>query len=169
MPAGTQISYFGPILFESVSNVTLTNSVQLGTKVQYAGEDYVYVFNAGGASASVGNGMVMSGVTGYSVTVSSTSQSDICFGVVKHATFTTACYGWLLTRGFAPYQNGMAATATTSDMLCLAVNGAFAAQIVSGGTGFLRELGGTCGKSVSGCASGVSVGVSGYAYFRTFG
>lgn len=89
-----------PVEFESVSAITLTPSVDLGTVRVVSGEEYVYVYNDSGATLSVGYGCVMSGNTGFSVTVSSATYFNLPIGVVKHATFTTLAYGWLLTRGF---------------------------------------------------------------------
>lgn len=89
-----------PVEAESVSNVTATNSVDLGTVRVVAGEEYVYVYNDGGSQISVGYGAVMSGNTGFSVTVSANTFFNYPIGVCKHATLTTATYGWLLTKGF---------------------------------------------------------------------
>lgn len=110
------MAFYGasPIIFDGsgVSNVTATNSVELGTRVVYAGAEYVYVYNAGNSQISKGQGAVLSGVSGYSVTVSSVSP-DAFLGVCKHSTLTTGTYGWLLTRGYgylaAPANTGLAA------------------------------------------------------------
>lgn len=88
-----------PVLFESVSQVTTTNSVELGTKVAYMGKEYVYVYNAGNSQALPGHGVTISGVSGYSVTISSTSMIDAFVGVVHHSTIATAYYGWIVTKG----------------------------------------------------------------------
>lgn len=96
----------GPIGFESVSNVTATNSVRVGTVIARGDERYVYVYNTGNSQINPGNGAVMSLVTGYSVTVSSTTSADFLVGVCKHATLTTGTYGWLVTRGFTSIEMG---------------------------------------------------------------
>lgn len=95
-----------PILFESVSGVTATmgiNDAEIGTEVTVGDERYIKVYNAGTTQISVGQGAVCSGVTGYSVTVSSTSN-DVFVGVCKHSTLTTATYGWLVKKGFVSIQ-----------------------------------------------------------------
>ena len=88
-----------PIIFESVSQTTATNSVDLGTEVTVDGRKYTYVYNAGNSQISVGYGATVSGTSGYSVTVSSTTNLDALVGVCYHATIATGYYGWLLTRG----------------------------------------------------------------------
>jgi hypothetical protein len=89
-----------PIGFEGVSSVTLTPSVDLGTRRTWGGEEYVYVYNDSGGDCPPGIGLVMSGNTGMSVTISGTTFFNTPIGVVKHATLIAATYGWALTRGF---------------------------------------------------------------------
>lgn len=89
-----------PISFESVSNVTATNSVELGTRRIEAGEEYVYCYNAGNSVAQKGNLMIQSGgVSANSLTISSTDALDIPMVGVKHATAATGTYFWGLVRG----------------------------------------------------------------------
>lgn len=88
--------------FGGVSQVTATRGAsdpELGTRVFVGGNEYLYVYNAGSSQISVGRAAVLSGVTGYSVTVSSTAYADHVVGVCYHSTLTTGTYGWLLTRG----------------------------------------------------------------------
>lgn len=158
-----------PVEVESVSNVTLTNSVNLGEVRFVNGEEYVYVYNAGGASITVGYCAVMSANTGFSVTVTSVSGYDYPIGFVKHATIVTAGYGWLLTRGFTTVRNGMASTALVQgDPLIVAANGAVQAYAVSTTA--------ICG--ITGAFAQAPIGVvlqatgsagAGYAYVRCFG
>lgn len=121
-----------PINLESVSAVTATNSVDVGTRRVWNGEEYVYYYNAGNSQISVGFGATVSAVSGYSVTVSSTSGQH-AVGFCKHATLTTATYGWLLKVGFLDgLTNGMASTALTAgDSLQLAADG----KVCKGETG----------------------------------
>jgi hypothetical protein len=93
----------GPVRFCSVSQVTATrgkNDPELGTVVTDGDETYVYCYNAGTTQISVGECATVSGVTGYSVTVSTTTMIDLPVGVVKHATLTTGTYGFLLQKGY---------------------------------------------------------------------
>lgn len=114
-----------PIEAESVSNVTLTNSVDLGTVRIYHGEEYVYVYNDTSSTVAPGLGMVMSGYTNMSVTVSSNTYFNVCIGVVKHATFVTASYGWLLTRGFTNVKMHANSSGIVGDPIYLGAAGAF--------------------------------------------
>jgi hypothetical protein len=88
---------------ESVSAVTATNSVDLGTRTTFNGDDYIYVHNAGAAQISQGMpAMINSFSSGYSVSVSNAaSQAGFFVGHCQHATIPTANYGWLMTRGLA--------------------------------------------------------------------
>ena len=99
---------------ESVSAVTATNSVDLGSRRVWKGEEYVYCFNAGGSQASPSYGLkVITGASGYSVAV--TSLADVAnpfVGVVKHATLTTDTYGWVMTRGFVNVEASADSTIT---------------------------------------------------------
>lgn len=122
MPGGF---YNQPLFNESISAVTLTNSVQLGSVRMENGEEYLYVYNDGGASAAVNFAVVpQSGSSGFSVTVTSVTGVDFPLGFVKHATFVTASYAWVLSKGYVGIQNGMVSTALASGaMLALAANG----------------------------------------------
>jgi len=90
-----------PILFGGISGVTATRGKdpEPGTRIIYAGKEYVYVYNAGTTQISKGNvAVIATSTTGYSCTVSS-AVFGIPVGVCVHATLTTATYGWLAFRG----------------------------------------------------------------------
>lgn len=123
-----------PVRFSSVSLVTDSlgdNDPDLGDRCSFAGDEYLFVYNAGGEQADPGLAVTCSGVTGYSVTISTTVSALVALGVVKHATLTTATYGWVLTRGFATYEAG--GTVAAGDGLSVAADGVFV--ITSGITG----------------------------------
>jgi len=82
---------------ESVSAVTATNSIALGTRRVEGANEYVYVYNAG-ATAAVGYGVIASCNSGFSCVVSAVI-GDQLFGVVQNAELTAAKYGWVVTRG----------------------------------------------------------------------
>ena len=97
-----------PILEESVSAVTATNSVDLGTRVTVSGNDYIYVYNSGNAQISQGQAGFLHSASmsafaaSFVVTVSnaaSQSGSRSIVGVAHNATLTTGTYGWLCVRG----------------------------------------------------------------------
>lgn len=135
-----------PVLFEGVSAVTATNSVDLGSRRTVAGAEYIYVYNAGNSQISTGKIAVVSALSGYSVTVSSIS-GDFAVGVCKHATLTTGTYGWLLTRGFVDSMtNGMASTAIVAgDVLQVAADGAMAKGVTGQNIGKAMTATGSAG------------------------
>ncbi len=139
-----------PIRTESVSAVTATPSVELGTRVTVNSEDYIYVYAQAAVSATVG--ATISGLSGYSVIATGLISGAVCVGFAKHADIPAGSYGWLMTRGFiSGAVNGMVSTAlVATDGIMLAADGkvgnAAAAvgghligraltAVVSGGTG----------------------------------
>lgn len=138
---------------ESVSAVTATPSVQLGTRRLYNGAEYVYVYNAG-VTAAVGYGMIASANSGYSCVVTAVYGSTL-FGVVQNADLQASSYGWILTRGLAAscysaqgqislnspvvlYTNGsfmLANTSATGIAACIAKCGVATQSIASAATG----------------------------------
>lgn len=149
MAAGN-FSSVGPIINESVSAVTSTNSVEVGARVTYNGEDYLYVYNGGGSTISVGYAatVAVTGTSGYTVTVSCTSGSP-AIGFCKHADIATTKYGWLLTKGFCDnLENGMASTAlVVGDVIQVDVNGTVAKGITGFNVGKMLTATGSAGSA----------------------
>lgn len=116
----------GPVLEEGVSQVTATASVQLGTRVVVDGEEYVYCYNAGGASIAAGLGVkFVTGASGYSIAGTSVTDTfNPCVGVVKHAAIGSANYGWVMTKGFTSVTLVSASTADYK-MIALGASGKF--------------------------------------------
>lgn len=113
-----------PVLFGSVSMVTASlgsKDPQLGSRVNVAGNEYVFVYNSGNSEIQTGYAAVANSYTDYSCTVSSTGQIDRVLGVVKHATLTTGTYGWLLTRGFGSLV--VSSTVAANDYVAIGANG----------------------------------------------
>jgi len=122
------LQLISPVLFESVSNVTSTNSVELGSRRRDAdGYEYIYCYNAGNSQLSPGFGcIVVSGTSGYSVTITSVAGGAHDFvGVVKHATVATAKYGWILYKGFSKLEAPADSTVTGANYLVLKADGTF--------------------------------------------
>ena len=119
----------GPVLFESVSQTTATNSVELGTRVVVDGRQYCYVYNGAANSVIVpGNGVIaQTGTSGYTVTISSVTGCDAFAGVCYHSTIATGYYGWVVTRGHTKFKMHADSAATACDILLPAANGVFAA------------------------------------------
>jgi hypothetical protein len=120
------MSVYNQQLFtESVSAVTATNTVELGTRRWHDGLEYCYVYNGGG-TAAVKTVVILSGVTGYTVAVTYASGAAICptpFGVVRNAELTAAYYGWVVTKGFTDVYNDGTASVAAGDFLVLSLNG----------------------------------------------
>lgn len=135
----------GPIRFGvgvSATTTTLgTRDPQLGTRTNIAGNEYCFVYNAGGTATQNQIVVIASGSSGYSVTVSSVKGTDPAFGVAANCILTAAAYGWVMTRGFCDLEP---ATATTSGMVLAP---------------------GTDGQ-VTDPEAGVSTGASGFAFAR---
>jgi hypothetical protein len=142
--------YNKQVFFESVSNVTATNSVEVGAYRQDGEDTYQYVYNAGGEDIAQSYGCTLSGVTGYSVTVSSLTNVDM-FGHCKNATFTTATYGWILRRGFAAIEMGANNSAAAGALLCPSADGLYAHA-----TQTTLPFGKIVGKAMEAIASGAS-------------
>ena len=122
------LEQLSPVVFESVSQTTLTNSVQLGSRRKDAqGYEYVYVYNDGGEQIAPTYGCIQStGTSGYSVTI--TSVADVAqrfMGVVKQATIATAYYGWIINKGYCLLEASVDSTVTAMKYVGLAVNGTF--------------------------------------------
>lgn len=147
------VSSVAPIRFDTVSAVTLTPGTkdpEVGTITREGDEEYIYVYNNGTTQISVGQFAVCTAVTGYSVTVSSLTHVDLPVGVCKHATLTTATYGWLLRKGFGPMKVGSAVVA--GDALIPGADGNWQARLVS--TAYSQVIGPTTyGKCMVSAAS----------------
>lgn len=137
--------------FESVSAVTATPSVEVGRERRVGDEHYRYVYNAGNSQIPPSYGCILSGVTGYSVSISSTTSVDFLVGVVKHATLTTGTYGWVMTQGFSAVEMEADNSAAAGQILALAADGEFALK--SNSTGYPTPA---VGKTMEAIASGAS-------------
>lgn len=84
------------IFFQSVSNVTATPDVRVGTRRFENDEEYVYCRNNTGSSVTQGALMVKSL---NSITRSSTAVTDFAHVAVKHAAVPAAEYFWGLVTG----------------------------------------------------------------------
>lgn len=123
-----------PILFEGVSAVTSTPSVELGTERKVAGETYVYVYNAGGAATGTGVGLSRpaSAAAGLYSCSASSLAGDLCVGFVKHATIGAGQYGWALTRGLVSVSIASSASSKSAAPMQLAADGAVATLVAGG-------------------------------------
>jgi hypothetical protein len=143
--------------FQAVSNVTASlgaNDPEPGYRVTVGDEDYVFVYNAGNSQINPTYGAVMSAVSGYSVTVSSTTSVDFLVGVCKHATLTTGTYGWLVTKGFVQVEMEADNSAAAGEILALAADGEFALK--SNSTGYPTPAVGKTMEAIASAGSGTA-------------
>lgn len=100
----------GPVSFEGVSAVTATpgsNDGELGYRKWVDGKEYVRVYNDCNSTIPPGYGVVLqSGVSGYSITLSSVTSADIVVGVAQSISMPTANYGWVVSKGITPIEMG---------------------------------------------------------------
>jgi hypothetical protein len=128
-----------PIIFGGLSGVTATRGSkdpEIGTRVNSNGNEFLYVFNAGSTDIPIGYAVTpLAGTTGYSCTISTTAQIDVAMGVVKNATLSASCYGWVQTKGHCKIH--VSAAVTGGAPMQLGANGLW----VSGVTGpFFAKL-----------------------------
>lgn len=121
--AALNYSSLSPIRFETVSAVTATPSSSLGDRLFFAGEEYVYCYNAGGATITKGLGVkFITGASGYSIAATSVTDTyNPLVGVCKHADIAAASYGWIMSKGFV---NVSVVSDTTGDYQMLALGAA---------------------------------------------
>ena len=139
----------GPINFESVSNVTATNSVELGTRRVESGEEYVYCYNNTGSQATAGAFMVASGLSGYSLTRSTTASADIPVCAVKHANVAAGYYFWGLVKGSV---NILSATIAKGSLIQVGADGVAASYLAGSfptGVAFGKMLEAASGSTAS--------------------
>ncbi len=154
-----------PLLFGTPSMVTATlgaNDGEIGTRATYGGSEWVLFFNSGGQTISQYKGAVVTATTGYSCTVSSVTNVDVCFGVCQNADIPTLNYGWLLTRGFGRVIMGADNSAAVAERIQLGTDGVFARAVTAVTD---TAYGVVCGKLMSAVASGGS----GAAWIKAFG
>ena len=154
-------SYQGldPVSFESVSQVTATPSIDLGTRRIVNGEEYVYFYNNTGSQVTAGMALTVSGLSGYSLTRSTTAEVDMVVCFVKHAAVPAANYAWGLVRGLV--QAEFLSTMATGTLIQVGVAG----QVMTYTTAAQSFPGAILGKVLS-SATATSFGL---CYVRCFG
>lgn len=146
-----------PIGFAGVSMVTATlgdNDPEVGTRIQHQDEDYIFVYNTGSSTVGVGRCATVSAVTGYSVTVSTTTGVDFAVGVCKHVAIPTGSYGWLMTRGFSKVVMEADNSAAAGQILAVAADGEFALK--SNSTGYPTPAVGKVTEAIASGSSGIA-------------
>lgn len=140
-----------PVAFESVSNVTATPSVALGTERFFDGEKYEYVYAV--KEIPVGYGAVYSGTSGHSVVATGAVSGEFCAGWCKHTAISSGSYGWLLKKGVVDAKNARASTAPSVNQVAyLGSDGGFVTDAVVATSAI--DIGHAIGKVLSAGASG---------------
>lgn len=159
------VSNVGPILFAGVSMVTTTlgtNDPEVGTVCRSGSHDYIFVYNTGSSTVNPGYGVVCSAVSGYSVTVSSTSGLDVLIGVCRHAAIPTGSYGWVVTKGFCQIQmSATSGTVAAGDYVGLGPDGTFNRRASANTDVMLAPIVGKAMAAINSSASGT-------AYIKAF-
>lgn len=138
-----------------ISGTTSTlgvNDPELGTRANIAGNEYLFVYNAGLSVTQNQIVVLQSGSSGYSVTGSSVVGADPVMGVAANVALANAKYGWIMTRGFCDVEP---ASATVSGMMLIAGTDGQASDPVAGAstgtTGFVfaraQEQTAACGAA----------------------
>ena len=144
-----------PMLVESVSAVTATPSVVLGTRrVDSAGNVYLYGHNAGATQMNPGCAAVIgSANTGYSFTATNAAAGvGYLAAVCHHSTIPAGSYGWMGVNGlFRASPDSNAVSMNAGDGLVIGVDGGF---VVAGAT---LSTGIRWGFAVSSMISGYGV------------
>lgn len=120
-----------PVIFgggvSMVTNSLGPNDPELGTRTNYEGREYVFVYNAGGQTINPGYGAVPnSAATNMTVTVSAATSNDVVVGVCRNAAIADGYYGWLVTKGITPIQMGATSgTVAARGLVEIGANGVF--------------------------------------------
>jgi hypothetical protein len=142
-------AYFGTV--SMVTSSLGPNDPEVGTVRDDGDERYIFVYNAGNSQITPGDCTTVSGVSGWSVTVSTVTATDLIAGVCKHATLTTGTYGWIMTRGFGQVNMDANNSAAAGGILVGGTDGKFWNKTIS--TGLPNR---TIGKAMAAIASGAS-------------
>jgi len=110
----------GPLMKRGISFVTQDSAAEmpeLGCRVLYKGEEYVWFHNVTASTEIQPNKLVTNSLlSGYSLTVSTVS-GGIALAATKHVTIPSGGYGWGLVRGL----NQMTCTSTLVSGVMIAV------------------------------------------------
>lgn len=148
---------------ETVSAVTATPSVSLGTRRLEGATEYVYAYN-GGSIAYQGAPAILTATSGYSFVVTFATAADMgctVLGIVQNATIAAGSYGWVAVRGFANARTVATAVALNDNLAVLDAGGSVhAVTFTSSLTQIVDQ--GTIGKALSISSAGASAVVGVY-------
>lgn len=130
------------------------NDPKVGDKCIVGNEEYLFVYNLGSSTLGQALACTVSGVSGYSVTVSTTTSTDYLVGVCKNADIATGSYGWVVTKGFCQVTMiATSGTVTAGGQIELGADGKFAPRSNTTGNGnFVGKAMATIASSATGTA-----------------
>jgi len=111
----------GPIKFQDVSSTVGTAAAELGERSIVGGNEYLYCYNGTGSSVTQGALMVMSGLSGYTMTRSSTESADLPMVCARNTSVADGQYFWGMVRGVSPV---MSIAVAAGDLLGVGDDGA---------------------------------------------
>lgn len=111
----------GPIAFQDVSSVVATATAELGARRFSGGNEYMYCYNGTGSAVTQGALMIMSGLSGYTLTRSSVESASLPLVCVRNTSVADASYFWGMVRGVASV---MSIAVSSGDLLTVGDDGA---------------------------------------------
>lgn len=149
------------LLNESVSAVTATNTVALGTRRVVNGSEYVYCYNGGSIADQRLAVRPITGGVAYTFSVTTAAGVLPIIGVVENATCAASSYCWVLTQGYTKAMLGGTITysvagAAAPVRIIVGANGVV--DCATGGTGTTGSTIGFLTSAISD-VTGTSVGV----------
>lgn len=127
-----------PVYFESVSAVTATPSVELGSRrTDSAGNEYIYVYNHGRETYPGRCVYLKTASSGYTISVTNVAAAVGQFaGGINHATMLSSSYGWIMTKGLSKVAPDTNAVSFNTDVwLTVGVDDGYTAAPASLATG----------------------------------
>lgn len=146
------MGYNKPLMKISISHVCATAQMDLGEERYDSQKHWVYAHNAGNSAVAPGYFVVpIVAGSGYSFTVTATTQADLPIGVVVNATAATADYCFLQTKGNCNLEAHADASFASGDLGMVAADGT-----VVKASAITDIIGPVVAKALSAVASGAS-------------
>ena len=108
------------VLNKGISFVTAVQAHNLGDRVMYGGDEYIYMYNKNTATAKAGYAVYLSAATSYSFMMqSATTDVDVACGIIKHVDIPYQEYGWVLVKGICDVVAGLNTGLAQGDKLIM--------------------------------------------------
>lgn len=124
------MSYQSGLHVDSISAVVTSPVAALGQRREEGGYKYVYAYHADTTQVVPNMGVAPATAGSSTSFMYTTNPGELCVGIVKHTTFTTATYGWLLVKGYvATFTAATPGTVAVGDCIMISTNGVFNAGV----------------------------------------